>query len=90
MGARGAGALAGLDYALLDALHPEGPYAPDFMAPPPRTPLPDVHEELERVRATPPERVRLELGWTFEGASRPRSRGRCSTTRRASSTASST
>ena len=63
--------LAGLDYALLDALHPDRPYAPDFMAPPPRTPLPDVREELERVRATPPERVRLELGWTFEGGEVP-------------------
>jgi DNA-binding transcriptional ArsR family regulator len=63
--------LAGLDYALLDALHLNGPYSPDFVAPPPRTPLPDVGEELARVRATPPERVRLELGWTFEGAEPP-------------------
>ena len=63
--------LAGLDYALLDALHPDGPYSPDFVAPPPRTPLPDVEEELARVRATPPERVRLELGWTFEGSEPP-------------------
>jgi DNA-binding transcriptional ArsR family regulator len=63
--------LAGLDYELLDVLHPSGPYSPDFMAPPPRTPLPDVREELERVRATPPERVRLELGWLFDGAEPP-------------------
>jgi DNA-binding transcriptional ArsR family regulator len=63
--------LAGCDYALLDALHPAGPYSPDFVAPPPRTPLPDVAEELRRVRATPPERVRLELGWTFEGREVP-------------------
>jgi hypothetical protein len=27
--------LAGLDYSLIDALHPDGPYAPDFIAPPP-------------------------------------------------------
>jgi DNA-binding transcriptional ArsR family regulator len=65
--------LAGFDYALLDALHPIGPYAPDFVAPPPLTPLPNVEEELARVRATPPERVRLELGWTFEGGEVPAS-----------------
>jgi len=63
--------LEGLDYALLDALDPPGPYAPDFIAPPPRTPLPDVAEELARVRATPPERVREELGWAFEGREPP-------------------
>jgi DNA-binding transcriptional ArsR family regulator len=63
--------LAGLDYSLIDALHPSGPYAPDFVAPPPLTPLPVVEEELARVRATPPERVRLELGWTFEGREVP-------------------
>jgi DNA-binding transcriptional ArsR family regulator len=69
---RGARArLKGFDYALLDALHPTAPYGPDFVAPPPRTPLPDVEEELARVRATPPERVRLEVGWTFEGKRPP-------------------
>ena len=64
--------LAGFDHALLTALDPaHTPYAPDFVAPPPRTPLPDVHEELERVRATPPDRVRLELDWTFDGGEIP-------------------
>ena len=64
--------LAGFDYALLDALDPANtPYAPDFVAPPPRTPLPDVHEELERVRSTPPDRVRQELDYTFDGAAIP-------------------
>jgi DNA-binding transcriptional ArsR family regulator len=63
--------LAGLDYSLLDALHPSGPYAPDFVAPPPQTPLPVFEEELARVRATPPERVRLEVGWTFVGREVP-------------------
>jgi DNA-binding transcriptional ArsR family regulator len=59
--------LAGLDYAMLDALVPDGGYAPDFFAPPPRSPLPDVAAELERVRATEPAQVRRELGWRFEG-----------------------
>jgi len=64
--------LAGFDHALLSALDPAHThYAPDFVAPPPRTPLPDVHEELERVRATPPDRVRRELEWTFDGGEIP-------------------
>jgi DNA-binding transcriptional ArsR family regulator len=59
--------LAGCDYTMLDALIPARGYAPDFFAPPPRTPLPDVAEELERVRSTEPAQVRRELGWRFEG-----------------------
>jgi len=59
--------LAGFDYAMLDALLPDRGYAPDFFAPPPRSPLPDVAEELERVRATPPAQVRREVGWRFGG-----------------------
>jgi DNA-binding transcriptional ArsR family regulator len=42
-----------------------GPYTPDFLAPPPRVQLPDVEEELERVRTTPPRTVARELGWCF-------------------------
>jgi hypothetical protein len=57
--------LAGFDYALLDTLVPDRGYTPDFFAPPPRTPLPDVAEELERVRTTDPAQVRRELGWRF-------------------------
>jgi hypothetical protein len=59
--------LAGFDYALLDTLVPTRGYTPDFFAPPPRTPLPDVAEELERVRTTDPAQVRRELGWRFGG-----------------------
>ena len=59
--------LAGFDYAMLDALLPERGYVPDFFAPPPRSPLPDVAEELERVRATDPAQIRRELGWRFDG-----------------------
>jgi hypothetical protein len=33
---------------------------PDFLAPPPKTPLPDVHREIERIRRTAPEQVRWE------------------------------
>jgi DNA-binding transcriptional ArsR family regulator len=59
--------LAGFDYAMLDVLVPDRGYAPDFFAPPPRSPLPDLGEELDRVRRTPPAQVRRELGWRFEG-----------------------
>jgi DNA-binding transcriptional ArsR family regulator len=60
--------LVGFDYALLDALLPDRGYAPDFFAPPPRSPLPDVAEELARVRTTEASQVRRELGWRFGGA----------------------
>src|SRR5215210_8678005 len=59
--------LAGFDFAMLDALLPDRGYAPDFFAPPPRSPLPDIAAELERVRATEPAQVRRELGWRFGG-----------------------
>lgn len=53
--------VAGLDLSELFALVPvRGPTA-DFLAPPPASPLPDFAEELEQVRATPPDRVAAEL-----------------------------
>src|SRR3954452_23396718 len=36
--------LEGFDYALIDLLVPDRGYAPDFFAPPPQTPLPDLGE----------------------------------------------
>jgi DNA-binding transcriptional ArsR family regulator len=56
-----------LDMSLLEALIPVGSYVPDFISPPPETPLPDLAEELDRVRRTPPAQVRRELGWLFDG-----------------------
>src|SRR4051812_14532066 len=55
-----------LDLRMLDALVPHGPYKPDFISPPPDSPLPDVFAEIERVRATPPRQVRREVGWAYE------------------------
>ena len=56
----------GLELAVLEALAPAGGlYHPDFIAPPPRTPLPDVEEEIERVRRTPTAQVRKELDWAY-------------------------
>jgi DNA-binding transcriptional ArsR family regulator len=60
-------AVAGLDLELLNSFLPgEAGYAPDFVAPPPRSPIPDVEAELARVRATDPHQVATELGWHYE------------------------
>ena len=65
--------LEGFDYELLDLLATSSPhgYAPDFVAPPPTTPLAELDDELARVRATPHERVAREVGWRFEGTAVP-------------------
>jgi DNA-binding transcriptional ArsR family regulator len=49
---------------------PQG-YAPDFVDPPPTTPLAELDDELARVRGTPHERVAREVGWRFEGTAVP-------------------
>ena len=64
--------LEGLDWGLLGALAAgTGPYVPDFISPPPTTPLADLEGELARVRATPPERVAQEVGWRFAAQAAP-------------------
>ena len=66
--------LAGLDWSMLDWLangYGQFGFVPDFITPPPATPLADVDGELERVRATPPEQVAREVGWRFEGREVP-------------------
>jgi DNA-binding transcriptional ArsR family regulator len=66
--------LAGLDWRLLD-LVVNGPggygFVPDFVTPPPATPLADLEGELARVRATPPEQVAREIRRRFENAPIP-------------------
>jgi DNA-binding transcriptional ArsR family regulator len=61
--------LEGFDFTLLSLLATSSGqgYVPDFISPPPTTPLPAVEDELARVRATPPERVAIEVGWRFKG-----------------------
>src|SRR5262245_64228703 len=55
-----------LDLGPLEALlGGRGGYTPDFLTPPPGTPLPDLAGELERVRATPAREVRRELALRF-------------------------
>ncbi|MFV2171745.1 DUF5937 family protein [Actinomadura sp. LOL_016] len=53
--------LRGLDLEPLRCLVPSWGYIPDFLTPPPESPLPDLGAELEIVRATPPEVVAAEL-----------------------------
>ncbi|HEX2316595.1 MAG TPA: DUF5937 family protein [Thermomonospora sp.] len=61
--------LRGLRLGPLRALVGPVGYIPDFLTPPPRTPLPDLDAELAEVRATTPEQVVEQLGWmdTDEG-----------------------
>src|SRR4051812_33408389 len=55
--------LAGADVSLGDALGSgPGGYTPDFISPPPESPLPDVAAELARVGRTPSVQVRREVG----------------------------
>jgi hypothetical protein len=53
--------LGRLDLAPLLALVPPTGYNPDFLSPPPDGPFTQIEAELERVRATPPERVHAEV-----------------------------
>jgi hypothetical protein len=62
---------AGLDMALLHALHPRTAYTPDFVDPPPSSPLGELEDELAEMLAAPPERVRLELRRAYEGRTLP-------------------
>jgi hypothetical protein len=65
--------LGGFDYELVNLLATSSGkgYVPDFIAPPPTTPLAELDDELARVRATPPERVAIEIGWRFDGEPLP-------------------
>jgi hypothetical protein len=55
--------LRGLDLEPLRALIPPIGYMPDFLTPPPETPLPDFAAELEIVRATTPDQLVEEVMW---------------------------
>lgn len=55
-----------LDLSLLDVATPlVSRYWPVFVGPPPLTPHAEIGDELERVLATPPERVRAEIMRTY-------------------------
>jgi len=63
--------LGGLDIGLLDALVSSRGYRPDFITPPPETPRAGLEDELARVRATPAQQIRTEVGWAFPGGRMP-------------------
>jgi hypothetical protein len=52
---------ADLDLSLLRALDPSGVYTPDFVSPPPTSPLDEFEDQLAVVVATPPEQARAEV-----------------------------
>jgi DNA-binding transcriptional ArsR family regulator len=58
---RDSGALRGLDLSAALTLSPPVGYAPDFMTPPPTTPLTRFEDEIEVVRATPPKQVHNDM-----------------------------
>lgn len=57
-------------FAELLALARSTAYYPDFLSPPPDTPLGDVEEQLTVLRGTEPAQVEREIGWSL-GADRP-------------------
>jgi biotin operon repressor len=61
------GKLGGIDLLPAIELVPPRGYAPDFIAPPPSTPLASIQDELDLVRRTSPARVRKEIGIRFSG-----------------------
>jgi DNA-binding transcriptional ArsR family regulator len=56
---------AGLDVALLRALQPDDVYSPDFVNPPPTSPLAELEDELAAMVATPADRVRAEVRHSY-------------------------
>jgi Family of unknown function (DUF5937)/Helix-turn-helix domain len=64
-------ATADLDLAPLRALDPVDVYTPDFISPPPTSPLAELEDELARVEATPPDQVRAEVRRTYRGRRLP-------------------
>ena len=55
------GGRADLDLELLRALEPTGVYTPDFVSPPPTSPLAEFDDELAAMAATPPAQARAEI-----------------------------
>jgi DNA-binding transcriptional ArsR family regulator len=63
--------LNGFDIGELLLLVPPQGYIPDFLTPPPAEALPSMRAELERLRATPAERVRSDVARRFAGGAPP-------------------
>jgi DNA-binding transcriptional ArsR family regulator len=63
--------LGEIDMDLLRALQPTHAYTPDFVHPPPSTPLAEFEQELSRMTATSPDQVRAEVRRAYHGRSIP-------------------
>jgi DNA-binding transcriptional ArsR family regulator len=63
--------LRGLDLLPLLGLVPPTGYIPDFLTPPPNTPLASFDDEIEAVRSTPTARIRKEVGLRMEDGLSP-------------------
>ena len=62
---------ADLDLAPLRALDPLNVYTPDFISPPPTSPLAELEDELARIAATPVGQVRAEITRAYRGRELP-------------------
>lgn len=62
-----------LDLDLLRALAPRGVgvYTPDFIHPPPSSPLAELEDELDQMLSTPPDQVRAEILAAYPGTEVP-------------------
>src|SRR4051794_23117879 len=65
------GRVAGLDLAAAVALVPAHGYIPDFLTPPPDSPLADFDDELAQVRATSAAQIRRDVECVFEERAAP-------------------
>jgi DNA-binding transcriptional ArsR family regulator len=59
--------LRGLEVTLLRSLVGSQGYVPDFLSPPPDSPIPDFSAELGRVATVDPEQVQAEISIAFAG-----------------------
>jgi hypothetical protein len=64
-------ALAGFDPGPLWELQAPNRYTPDFVHPPPHTPLVELEDQLAEMVATPPEQIRAEVQRTYRGLAPP-------------------
>ena len=64
-------ATADLDLTPLRALDPLDVYTPDFISPPPTSPLAEFDQELARIAATPAEQIRAEIRRSYRGRDLP-------------------
>jgi hypothetical protein len=60
-----------VDLDMLRALQPRGVYSPDFIHPPPRSPLTELEDELAEMLATPADEVRAEIEFIYRRVGAP-------------------